>query len=166
MAIASDEFLQMLVLPLAPLGSGTPARSSITLGNISEGPTYAQCHPECQFPQITPLGDKCGFVAPRGRKKSADPETRTRFIFLVSKWRSLMSRNGLKPPTIFRPLRFQYLQSGISGSSPQMADPALLAVADPARFAVEKGEPTPALSVDRYTSRSPVMVPTYRPSVP
>ena len=42
-----------------------------------------------------------------------------------------------------------HFQSGISGSSPQMADPALLAVADPVRFAVEKGDATPALSVDR-----------------
>ncbi len=47
-------------------------------------------------------------------------------------------------------------QSGMSGSSPQIADPALLAAADPALLATEKEELTLALSVDRYTSRSTV----------
>lgn len=40
-------------------------------------------------------------------------------------------------------------QSGIFGSSPQRADPAAFARADPARFATEKGERTPAVSVER-----------------
>ena len=52
------------------------------------------------------------------------------------------------------------IQSGISGSSPQTADPTRFARADPTRFGAEKGELILALSVERYTSRSPVMVPT------
>jgi hypothetical protein len=40
-------------------------------------------------------------------------------------------------------------QSGMSGSSPQIADPTLLAAADPTRFAAENGEPMLALSVER-----------------
>ncbi|MHB8270282.1 hypothetical protein [Bradyrhizobium sp.] len=40
-------------------------------------------------------------------------------------------------------------QSGIFGSSPQTADPTLLAAADPTRFAAENGELMVALSVER-----------------
>jgi hypothetical protein len=58
------------------------------------------------------------------------------------------------------------IHSGIFGSSPQMAEPIRGAVADPARAAATNGELMLALSVERYTSRSPVIVPTYRPSVP
>src|SRR5690606_2090485 len=51
-------------------------------------------------------------------------------------------------------------QSGISGSSPQVAEPAACARPEPARFATENGEPMLALSVDRYASRFPIIVPT------
>lgn len=40
-------------------------------------------------------------------------------------------------------------QSGICGSSPQIANPARSAFPVPAWFAAEKGDPTPALSVER-----------------
>lgn len=33
------------------------------VGNITEEPAYGGCHPACQFPQITALGDSCGIVA-------------------------------------------------------------------------------------------------------
>ena len=55
------------------------------------------------------------------------------------------------------------LQSGMSGSSPQTAEPAALAAADPALSLTEKGVPIAALSVERKTSRSTTIVPTYRP---
>ena len=75
MACASNQLLQMLALTLAPLGQSNPgAQLYHFVGNISEEPAYGQCHPECQFPQITALGDNCGIVATGVRKKSADPE--------------------------------------------------------------------------------------------
>ena len=40
-------------------------------------------------------------------------------------------------------------QSGMSGSSPQIADPTLLAAADPTLFAAENGEPILAPSIER-----------------
>jgi hypothetical protein len=51
--------------------------------------------------------------------------------------------------TVIIGLTLEIVQSGISGSSPQTADPALLAAADPARFAAENGELTVALFVER-----------------
>ena len=41
------------------------------------------------------------------------------------------------------------VQSGMLGSSPQIAEPAAFALPVPARFAAEKGELTVALSVER-----------------
>ena len=50
--------------------------------------------------------------------------------------------------------------------SPYMAEPARLACAEAALFATENEELITALWVERYTSRSPTIVPTYRPLVP
>ncbi len=51
-------------------------------------------------------------------------------------------------------------QSGMSGSSPQIADPTARAEADPGCRAVENELLMEAESVDRKTRRSPTMVPT------
>lgn len=63
-------------------------------------------------------------------------------------------------------LLLQLAYSGMSGSLPHIADLARCALAEPARLADAKGELSAALCVERYTRRSPTMVPTYRPSVP
>jgi hypothetical protein len=64
MACASMQLLQMLALTLAPLGQPNPgAQLYHFVGNITEELAYDECHPECQFPQITALGDNCGIVA-------------------------------------------------------------------------------------------------------
>lgn len=58
--------------------------------------------------------------------------------FTVSTHGSVRHADGLLP-----------YQSGMSGSSPQAADPALFAVADPARLDAANGELMRALSVER-----------------
>lgn len=50
-------------------------------------------------------------------------------------------------------------QSGKDGSSPQSADPAALALADPALLAEEEALLIVALSAPRWTTRSPTTVP-------
>jgi hypothetical protein len=80
MDCASKQVLQMLALTLAPLGQANPgAQLYHFVGNITEEPAYGECHPECQFPQITALGDSCGIVATGIRNKvensSEDNET-------------------------------------------------------------------------------------------
>jgi molybdopterin-synthase adenylyltransferase len=70
MSCASMQFLQMLALILAPLGQANPGEQLYHfVGNITEEPRYGGCHPECQFPCITALGDNCGIVAMAFRKK-------------------------------------------------------------------------------------------------
>ena len=70
MACASDQVLQMLALTLAPLGQSNPgAQLYHFVGNITEEPAYGACHAECQFQQITALGDSCGIEATGVRKR-------------------------------------------------------------------------------------------------
>jgi len=71
MSCASMQFLQMLALTLAPLGQPNPgAQLYHFVGNITEEPAYGKCHSECQFPQITALGDSCGIEATGVRNKT------------------------------------------------------------------------------------------------
>lgn len=52
------------------------------------------------------------------------------------------------------------------GSSPHTAEPARFALAVPALARCANGEPIVALSVERYTTRSPTTVPAYLPPGP
>jgi molybdopterin-synthase adenylyltransferase len=71
MSCASMEMLQMLALVLAPLNQPNPGVQLYHfVGNITEEPAYGTCHPECQFPSITALGDDCGIHA-TGTRRSA-----------------------------------------------------------------------------------------------
>jgi len=64
MSCASMEVLQLLSLILAPLNQPNPgAQLYHFVGNITEEPQYATCHPECQFPSIVGSGDDCGIPA-------------------------------------------------------------------------------------------------------
>lgn len=64
MSCASLEILQMLALAIAPLNQPNPgAQLYHFIGNITEEPDYAVCHPECQFPGLVGLGDDCGIPA-------------------------------------------------------------------------------------------------------
>lgn len=79
MACASMQMLQMLALTLAPLGQPNPgAQLYHFVGNITEPPGYGRCHPECQFPGITALGDNCGITATGVRRKAAKRHGRGR----------------------------------------------------------------------------------------
>lgn len=70
MDCASKQVLEMLAMVLAPLGQPNPgAQLYHFVGNITEEPAYGACHPECQFPQITALGDSCGIIAAGFRKR-------------------------------------------------------------------------------------------------
>ena len=70
MACASNQFLQMLALTLAPLGQSNPgAQLYHFVGNITEEPAYGQCHPECRFPYLIASGDCCGIQA-TGKRRS------------------------------------------------------------------------------------------------
>lgn len=69
MSCASMQMLQMLALALAPLNQPNPgAQLYHFVGNMTEIPKYETCHPECQFPALTALGDDCGIVATGIRK--------------------------------------------------------------------------------------------------
>jgi molybdopterin/thiamine biosynthesis adenylyltransferase len=71
MSCASMEMLQMLALTLAPSGQANPGSQLYHfVGNITEEPTYGVCHPECQFPSISALGDDCGIPATGIRPKT------------------------------------------------------------------------------------------------
>jgi len=73
MSCASMQMLQMLALALAPLDQPNPgAQLYHFVGNITEPPAYGSCHPVCQFPGITALGDDCGIPATGIRAKNAD----------------------------------------------------------------------------------------------
>jgi molybdopterin/thiamine biosynthesis adenylyltransferase len=75
MSCASMEMLQMLALILAPLNQPNPGEELYHfVGNITEEPAYGSCHPECQFPAITALGDDCGIPATGVRPKVADAQ--------------------------------------------------------------------------------------------
>ncbi len=64
MSCASMQMLQMLALTVAPLGQSNPgAQLYHFVGNITEPSIYVTCHPECQFPRISGLGDDCGIQA-------------------------------------------------------------------------------------------------------
>jgi molybdopterin/thiamine biosynthesis adenylyltransferase len=64
MSCASMQMLQALAFVLAPLSQPNPgAQLYHFVGNITEEPSYTNCHPECQFPKITGLGDHAGIVA-------------------------------------------------------------------------------------------------------
>jgi hypothetical protein len=64
MSCASMEMLQMLALVLAPLNQPNPGVQLYHfVGNITEEPAYGTCHPECQFPSITAMGDDWGILA-------------------------------------------------------------------------------------------------------
>jgi len=64
MSCASMQVLQMLALTLDPLGQPNPgAQLYHFVGNITEPPTFQNCHPECQFPSIVALGDDSGIHA-------------------------------------------------------------------------------------------------------
>lgn len=68
MSCASMQMLQALALILAPLNQPNPgAQLYHFVGNITEPPSYGNCHPECQFPRITALGDHCGVAATGAR---------------------------------------------------------------------------------------------------
>jgi hypothetical protein len=72
MSCASMEMLQMLALVLAPLSQPNPgAQLYHFVGNITEEPTFGNCHPECQFPSIIASGDDCGIRATGTRRSSA-----------------------------------------------------------------------------------------------
>jgi molybdopterin/thiamine biosynthesis adenylyltransferase len=71
MCCASNQVLQMLALTLDPLGQPNPgAQLYHFVGNITESPSFQNCHPECQFPSIVALGDDCGIRATGPRPKS------------------------------------------------------------------------------------------------
>jgi molybdopterin/thiamine biosynthesis adenylyltransferase len=64
MSCASMQVLQMLALALDPLGQPNPgAQLYHFVGNITEPPSFQNCHPECQFPSIVAMGDDCGIPA-------------------------------------------------------------------------------------------------------
>jgi molybdopterin-synthase adenylyltransferase len=66
MSCASMQMLQMLALALAPLNQPNPGAQLYR--NITEPPKSDPCHPECQFPRLTALGDHSGIVATGIRK--------------------------------------------------------------------------------------------------
>lgn len=69
MSCASMEMLQMLALVLAPLNQpNLGAQLYHFVGNITEEPTFGNCHPECQFPSIIASGDDCGIRATGARR--------------------------------------------------------------------------------------------------
>jgi len=69
MSCASMQMLQMLALALAPLNQPNPgAQLYHFVGNTTEAPKYETCHPECQFPALTALGDNCEIIATGIRK--------------------------------------------------------------------------------------------------
>jgi hypothetical protein len=71
MACASMQMLQMLALTVAPLDQPNPgAQIYHFVGNITEPAAYGSCHPECQFPAVTALGDACGILATGSRPES------------------------------------------------------------------------------------------------
>lgn len=75
MSCASMQVLQMLAMTVAPLGLSNPgAQLYHFVGNIMEEPGYRECHPECQYPGITALGDNCGIIATGVRSKKSGPE--------------------------------------------------------------------------------------------
>ncbi len=64
MACASMQMLQMLALTLAPLDQANPgAQIYHFVGDITEPAIYDGCHPECQFPAVTAMGDTTGIGA-------------------------------------------------------------------------------------------------------
>jgi len=71
MSCASMEMLQMLALVLAPLSQPNPgAQLYHFVGNITEEPSFGNCHPQCQFPTMIASGDDCGIQA-TGTRQSA-----------------------------------------------------------------------------------------------
>jgi len=58
MSCASMQMLQMLALTIAPLSLSNPgAQLYHFVGGHMETPQFESCHPECQFPEFTALGD-------------------------------------------------------------------------------------------------------------
>jgi molybdopterin-synthase adenylyltransferase len=79
MACASQQFLQMLALILAPLDQPNPgAQLYHFVGGFSEPPEFGDCHPECFFPSILATGDSCPYQLTGSRPvpKPADADLR------------------------------------------------------------------------------------------
>lgn len=73
MACASQQFLQMLALVIAPLDQPNPgAQLYHFVGGFMEKPSFPTCHPECAFRQLVCKGEHAGFtvIGPRSAKAS------------------------------------------------------------------------------------------------
>lgn len=71
LACASNQLLQFLALTVAPLGMPNPGAGLYHfVGNITEKPSFAPCHPNCAFPNLVALGDDCGYD-PTGERTDA-----------------------------------------------------------------------------------------------
>jgi hypothetical protein len=77
----------------------------------------------------------------------ARASTRNRWGIGAVEANQSMNRQALNSDAVF--VSSGLAQSGMLGSSPHIADATLLAVADAAWLAAAKGEPMPALSVER-----------------
>lgn len=72
MSCASLQTLQMLALVLAPLNLPNPGSQLYHfVGGDMEEPTFGSCHPECLFPFVTALGDRCGVTVTGKRSRLA-----------------------------------------------------------------------------------------------
>ncbi len=75
MACASQQFLQMLALILAPLDQPNPgAQLYHFVGGFMEPPEFGACHTECLFPPMIAAGDHCPYdvTGDRPAPKSSD----------------------------------------------------------------------------------------------
>ncbi len=64
MGCGNLQLLQMLAMVLCPLDQPNPGTQLYHfVGNLMEEPTFGQCHPQCQFPDLTATGDRCGINA-------------------------------------------------------------------------------------------------------
>lgn len=64
MGCGNLQLLQMLAMALCPLDQPNPGTQLYHfVGNLMEEPTFGECHPQCQFPDLTATGDRCGINA-------------------------------------------------------------------------------------------------------
>jgi hypothetical protein len=64
MGCGNLQLLQLLAMAISPLDQPNPGTQLYHfVGNTMEEPTFGQCHPQCQFPDLIATGDHCGVDA-------------------------------------------------------------------------------------------------------